>query len=188
MRRRWMTLIGILFISLALVPGTGLAAEKKPIKLGVVFIMSGKMGGYGKHGTQAIQLAMDEINGKGGILGRKVEAIFADDELKVDKGVQITNKFINEDKVDFIIGPTSSGVALAMADSVEKRKKILVLTQSATNSLTDTKDPACRDPRPPYRPAQRPPFLRRFRAPRRSALGRSPVPPSTGLDARTTPG
>jgi branched-chain amino acid transport system substrate-binding protein len=139
MRRRWITLIGILFISLILVSGTGLAAEKKPIKLGVVFIMSGKMGGYGKHGTQAIQLAMDEINGKGGILGRKVEAIFADDELKVDKGVQITKKFIDEDKVDFIIGPTSSGVALAMADIVEQQKKILVLTQSATNSLTDAK-------------------------------------------------
>jgi len=138
MRRRWITLIGIV-ISLALVSGGGLAGEEKPIKLGVVFIMSGKMGGYGKHGTQAIQLAMDEINGQGGILGRKVEAIFADDELKVDKGVQITKKFIHEDKVDFIIGPTSSGVALAMADVVEQQKKILVLTQSATNSLTDTK-------------------------------------------------
>ncbi len=139
MRRRWILFIGILFISVVSASGMGLAAEKKPIKLGVVFIMSGKMGGYGKHGTQAIQLAMDEINGKGGILGRKVEAIFADDELKVDKGVQITNKFIKEDKVDFIIGPTSSGVALAMADIVEKQKKILILTQSATNSLTDTK-------------------------------------------------
>ncbi|MGZ3615362.1 MAG: ABC transporter substrate-binding protein, partial [Thermodesulfobacteriota bacterium] len=138
MRGRWITLIGIV-ISLTLVSGAGLAAEEKPIKLGVVFIMSGKMGGYGKHGTQAIQLAIDEINGQGGILGRKVEAIFADDELKVDKGVQITKKFINEDKVDFIIGPTSSGVALAMAEIVEQQKKILVLTQSATNSLTDTK-------------------------------------------------
>ncbi len=139
MRRRWIVVVGILFISVVLASGTGFAVEKKPIKLGVVFIMSGKMGGYGKHGTQAVQLAMDEINAKGGILGRKIEAIFADDELKVDKGVQITNKFIKEDKVDFIVGPTSSGVALAMADIVEKQKKILVLTQSATNSLTDTK-------------------------------------------------
>ena len=136
--KRWIIGIGVLFISLVLVFGTGWAAEK-PIKLGVVFIMSGKMGGYGKHGMQAIQLALDEINGQGGILGRKVEAIFEDDELKVDKGVQITKKFINEDKVDFIIGPTSSGVALAMADVVEQHKKILVLTQSATNSLTDAK-------------------------------------------------
>ncbi len=139
MRRRWTIGIGVLFISFVLVLGTGRAAEKAPIKLGVVFIMSGKMGGYGKHGTQAIQLALDEINAQGGILGRKVEAIFEDDELKVDKGVQITKKFITQDKVDFIIGPTSSGVALAMADLVEQQKKILVLTQSATNSLTDAK-------------------------------------------------
>ena len=139
MKAKRMIGISVLFISFVLVLGTSWAAEKKPIKLGVVFIMSGKMGGYGKHGTQAIQLAMDEINGQGGILGRKVEAIFADDELKVDKGVEITKKFITQDKVDFIIGPTSSGVALAMADIVEKEKKILVLTQSATNSLTDAK-------------------------------------------------
>jgi len=139
MRRKWMIAGAVLFIGLVLIPGIGKTAENSPIKLGVVFIMSGPMGGYGKHGTQAIQLAMDEINGQGGILGRRVEAIFQDDELKVDKGVQITKKFITEDKVDFIIGPTSSGVALAMADIVEKEKKILVLTQSATNSLTDAK-------------------------------------------------
>jgi len=139
MRRRWIIVVGVLLVSLVLALGTSWAAEKKPIKLGVVFIMSGKMGGYGKHGMQAVQMALDEINGQGGILGRKVEAIFEDDELKVDKGVQITKKFITQNKVDFIIGPTSSGVALAMAEVVEQHKKILVLTQSATNSLTDVK-------------------------------------------------
>lgn len=139
MRGRRIAGMGVLFVCFVFAFGTCWAAEKKPIKLGVVFIMSGKMGGYGKHGTQAVRLALDEINAQGGILGRKVEAIFEDDELKVDKGVQIAKKFITQDKVDFIMGPTSSGVALAMADLVEKEKKILVLTQSATNSLTDAK-------------------------------------------------
>ena len=130
--------IVILFIGLLLASEIGFAAEK-PVKLGVMFVMSGPMGGYGKHGRQAVQLAVEEINAEGGILGRRVEAIFADDEMKVDKGVQIAKKFISEDKVDFIIGPTSSAVALALADLVEQQKKILVLTQSATNSLTDAK-------------------------------------------------
>ena len=116
--------------------GPALAAEKT-IKIGVVFIMSGPMGGYGKHGSQAVQLALDEINGQGGILGRQVEAIFEDDQMKVDRGVQVVKKFIDQDKVDFIIGPTSSGVALALAPLVQEHKKILVLTQSAANSLTD---------------------------------------------------
>ena len=90
-------------------------------------------------GPQAVQLALDEINGQGGILGRKVEAIFEDDQMKVDRGVQVVKKFIDQDKVDFLIGPTSSAIALALADVVQEPKKILVLTQSATNSLTDAK-------------------------------------------------
>ncbi|RPJ00359.1 MAG: ABC transporter substrate-binding protein, partial [Deltaproteobacteria bacterium] len=126
-RKEWITGIVILFTGFVLAFGTGFAAEK-PIKLGVMFVMSGPMGGYGKHGKQAVQLAVEEINAEGGILGRKTEAIFADDEMKVDKGVQIVKKFISEDKVDFIIGPTSSAVALALADLVEQQKKILVLT------------------------------------------------------------
>jgi branched-chain amino acid transport system substrate-binding protein len=114
-----------------------IAAAEKPIKIGVVFIMSGPMGGYGKHGQQAVQMALDEINAQGGILGRRVEALFEDDKLKADEGVRIAKKFISEDRVDFIIGPTSSGVAAALADVVKEQKKILVLTQSAANSLTD---------------------------------------------------
>jgi branched-chain amino acid transport system substrate-binding protein len=111
-------------------------AEEQPIKLGVMFVMSGKMGGYGKHGMQAVQLAIDEINGRGGILGRKVKAVFEDTEMKVDKGVQIAKKFIHDDKADFIIGPTSSAVAAAVIKVMEENKKILVITQSAADSLT----------------------------------------------------
>jgi branched-chain amino acid transport system substrate-binding protein len=112
-------------------------AAEPPIKLGVVFVMSGPMGGYGHHGEQAVRLALDEINGAGGILGRKVEAIFEDDKLQVPKGVDITKKFILQDKVDFIVGPTSSAVAAEMAKLVREHKKILILTQAAANSMTD---------------------------------------------------
>lgn len=116
--------------------GLSIAAEK-PIKLGVMFIMSGPMGGYGKHGKQAVQMAVDEINANGGILKRKVEAIFEDTKLKVDVAEQITKKFITEDKVDFLMGPTSSGVAVAVSKLAVQNKKILILTQAAANSMTD---------------------------------------------------
>ena len=49
---------------LALLVGP-LCAQEKPIKLGVMFVSSGPMGGYGKHGFQAVQLAVDEINAIG---------------------------------------------------------------------------------------------------------------------------
>ena len=135
-KRRWMLGMALGCLGLVLALGPALA-EEKPIKIGVVFIMSGPMGGYGKHGQQAVHLALDEINAQGGVLGRKVEALFEDDLMKAEKGAQIVKKFITEDQVDFIIGPTSSGVALALAPLVQEHKKILVLTQSAANSLTD---------------------------------------------------
>jgi len=130
------------FVSLLLICGSVYAAEKaakpKPIKIGAFFASSGPMGGYGKHASQAIQMALDEINASGGILGRKVEAIFEDTKLNTDVATEIVKKFIEKDKVDFLIGPTSSGVAVPVAKLANEKKKILILTQAAANSMTDT--------------------------------------------------
>ena len=132
----------LVVVGLMMICGTALAAEKivkaKPIKIGVLFIASGPMGGYGKHGFQSVQMAIDEINASGGILGRKVEAIYEDTKLKADVATEIVKRFIEKDKVDFIIGPTSSGVAVPVAKLANEKKKILVLTQAAANSMTDT--------------------------------------------------
>ena len=111
-------------------------AQEKPIKLGVMFVSSGPMGGYGKHGFQAAQLAIDEINAAGGILGRKVMALTADSKMQPPVGVEIAKKYILQDKVDFMIGPTSSGVAAALSPVITEHKMILVLTQAAADSLT----------------------------------------------------
>lgn len=108
-----------------------------PIKIGVFFVASGPMGGYGKHGFQAVKMAIDEINADGGILGRKVEAIYEDTKLNLERATEIVKRFIDQDKVDFIIGPTSSGIAVPIAKITNERKKILVLTQAAANSMTD---------------------------------------------------
>lgn len=134
-KKRWVISMGLLGVCFFLMSSFG-SAQEKPIKLGVMFIMSGPMGGYGKHGMQAVQLALDEINSQGGILGRKVEALFEDTKLQAPRGAEIAKKFILEDKVDFIIGPTSSGVAVAVSKVATEHKKILVLTQAAADSLT----------------------------------------------------
>ena len=111
-------------------------AQEKPIKLGVMFVSSGPMGGYGKHGFQAVQLAVDEINAAGGILGRKVTFLTADSKMQPPVGVEIAKKYILEDKVDFMIGPTSSGVAAALSPLLTQNKMLLVMTQAAADSLT----------------------------------------------------
>ena len=135
MGRKGLSIAGAVFcIALAVFAGT--AAAEGPIKLGVMFVDSGPMGGYGKHGFQAVRLAVDEINASGGILGRKVEFLTADSKMQPPLGVAIAKRYILEDKVDFMIGPTSSGVAAALSPVITQHKKILVMTQAAADSLT----------------------------------------------------
>ncbi len=133
--KKWIIGTGMLFLSLV-IGFSSVLGQEKPIRLGVMFIMSGPMGGYGKHGMQGVQLALDEINAQGGILGRKVEAIFEDTKLQAPLATEIAKKFILEHKVDFILGPTSSGVAVAVSKVATEHRKILVLTQAAADSLT----------------------------------------------------
>ncbi|MGD8648067.1 MAG: ABC transporter substrate-binding protein, partial [Desulfobacterales bacterium] len=111
----------------------------EPIKIGAMFISSGKMGGYGKHGGQAIQLAVDEINADGGVLDRNLEAVIEDTKLKKDIALALAERFVNQDKVDFLMGPTSSGIAMGLTEFARQNKKILVLTQAATDALTGAK-------------------------------------------------
>jgi branched-chain amino acid transport system substrate-binding protein len=137
-KKRWITGLATIFFSLFFVFGAALA-EAPPIKLGAMFISSGKVGGYGKHGRQAIQLAVDEINASGGILGRKMEAIVEDTKLKKDIAVALAEKFIKVDKVDFLMGPTSSGLAMPLTEIAKENKKILIVTQAAADVLTGAK-------------------------------------------------
>jgi branched-chain amino acid transport system substrate-binding protein len=111
----------------------------EPIKIGAMFISSGKMGGYGKHGRQAIQLAIDQINADGGILGRNLEATVEDTMLKKEVALALAERFVNQDKVDFLMGPTSSGIAMGLSEFSRENKKILVLTQAAADELTGAK-------------------------------------------------
>jgi branched-chain amino acid transport system substrate-binding protein len=137
-KRRWFVCFAVVSLTLVLALGNAFA-EAPPIKLGAMFISSGKVGGYGKHGRQAIQLAVDEINASGGILGRKMVAMVEDTKLKKDIAIALAEKFINEDKVDFLMGPTSSGLAMPLTEIAKKNKKILIVTQAAADVLTGAK-------------------------------------------------
>jgi len=116
-----------------------LQAAEGPIKIGVMFISSGPMGGYGINGQRATEMAVEEINAAGGILGRKLAASFGDSKLKAEVALELADKFVNQEKVDFLMGPTSSGVAMPLSEAARKYKKILIVTQAATDALTGAK-------------------------------------------------
>jgi branched-chain amino acid transport system substrate-binding protein len=88
---------------------------------------------------KAIELFIEETNASGGVLGKQLELIIRDSKLKPDVGATVARELILSEKCDFLIGPTSSGVAKAVTNVAKEFKKIIYFHTSNTEDLT-TKD------------------------------------------------
>jgi ABC-type branched-subunit amino acid transport system substrate-binding protein len=114
---------------------TGLAVGQDVIKVGVPGPYSGPAAEKGEHLRYGILVAQEEINAKGGILGKRVELVFADTEAKPEVGVSAYEKMITRDKVHFIVGEVTSDVALATLDVVAKYKIPTIYAIPASDEL-----------------------------------------------------
>jgi branched-chain amino acid transport system substrate-binding protein len=85
----------------------------------------------------AARMAQEDINAAGGIGGKKLELIFANDEYKADVGAEAYKKLVLSDKVVAVIGTASSGVSLAILDQMARYKVPMISTGAATLQLSD---------------------------------------------------
>ena len=81
---------------------------------------------------------IEETNAKGGFLGKKLELVIRDSQLKPDVGATVARELILNEKCEFLIGPTSSAVALAATKVAKEFKKIIFFHTSNTEKLTTT--------------------------------------------------
>lgn len=113
---------------------TGCSQAKKEsnvIKIGGIGPTTGKVAVYGQAVKNAVKLAIDEYNQKGGVLGKKIEYIAYDDKGDVTEAVNAFNKLVNNDEVDVLIGGVTSSPTLAVAPLAAK-KGIPMITPTAT--------------------------------------------------------
>ncbi len=111
-------------------------AQQKPIRFGAIYIMSGSAAAYGQFAKQGIELAADEINKKGGILGRQVEFALEDGQGKVDVAIQAARKLVFQGGADALMGLDSSGVANGLTPIVPELRKPFVITHAASPDVT----------------------------------------------------
>lgn len=109
--------------------GMGVAAET--IKIGVAGAHSGDLASYGIPSMRAAQLVVDEVNAKGGVLGKKVEILAEDDACKPEVATNTATKLVSQ-KVDVVLGHICSGATKA-ALGIYKDANIIVMSPSATN-------------------------------------------------------
>src|SRR5919202_1187110 len=120
-------------------PGGGAAggANAAPVKIGAAFSLTGGAAVYGTIQQKAVQLAVDEITNQNAVPGVKLDVVYEDDAGMPPTGINVFQKFINQDKVMAIMGPTLSNVALA-ADPIAQQAQVPVLGVSNTaNGVTD---------------------------------------------------
>ncbi len=108
------------------------------IRLGFVADISGIGATFYKSQKAAIDLFIEETNAAGGILGKKLELVVRDSQLKPEIGANVARELILSEKCDFLIGPTSSAVALAITKVAQEFKKIVYFHTSNTEALTTT--------------------------------------------------
>ncbi len=112
------------------------AQEPKPIKIGVNTAIQLQVG---RDAIDAVKMAVDEINAKGGVLGRKFEMVVADEGEAASEGPKVgiaaVNKLTGEDHVDVLIGGYDSGVTLGELPHIARAKTIFLGIGSASPAI-----------------------------------------------------
>lgn len=133
----WMAMICVMVFSIMATPLQAAEREFSKIDTVRIGILTPVQLAVGMGITNAAKLATEEINGSGGILGKKVEMFVGDTEGKPEKGITALKKLVLEDKVDVLIGEYSSGVTLALQPFLPGYKTVFITTGAASIALTD---------------------------------------------------
>jgi branched-chain amino acid transport system substrate-binding protein len=120
-------------------PWRGAFGQAKPFKLGMIQPLSGTAAPGGKTALVGGQMAVDHINKTGGIGGRPVELLVADDESKPDVGRRKIEKLILEDKIDVHAGGYLSNICLACMPVFEEHKVVNMITVCLDTTITTSR-------------------------------------------------
>jgi branched-chain amino acid transport system substrate-binding protein len=126
----WLAVLVALLFS-----GSAVRAEE-PIKVGLVAALSGGSAKSGEGITRGLSVAIDEINGAGGLLGRNIELLRRDDESNPSKGQIAARELIDQEKVVTIFGGIDSPVSLAILPIANQSKVPYFSVWAAATNIT----------------------------------------------------
>jgi branched-chain amino acid transport system substrate-binding protein len=112
------------------------SAQSGVVKVGIVSPNTGAAARYGAFAWRGAQLARDEINAAGGILGKKIELYQGDSQCVPTEGVSAVQRMVAQDTVSFVIGDVCSSVTLAMQPIVEAAGVLLINAASSNPDIT----------------------------------------------------
>ena len=115
------------------------AGAQAPIRIGEINSYSGVGAAFTAPYRAAVEMAVEEINGRGGVLGRRIEVVFRDDKLRPDEAIKHAQELVFQEKVDFLMGTFSSAAGLAVSDFALKNQRLFLASEPLTDALTWSK-------------------------------------------------
>lgn len=112
-------------------------AQSDVIKIGFEGSLTGPKAEWGQSALQGFEIALEEINKKGGILGKKVVSIVRDDEAKPPKGISNVQEMVHKERMHAMVGPVDSGTALAFINILQEAKIPMVSYCASATKITN---------------------------------------------------
>jgi len=110
-------------------------------RIGIILPLTGSQAAFGEALKNGYLIVLDEINAKGGVLGKKLELDFYDDQSKPDQAVQGVAKLVDQDHVSVLIGSFSSESTKAIIPAVMQRQVPLIIPSANADNVMDSKSP-----------------------------------------------
>ena len=114
------------------------ARGEVPIKVGLINPLTGTLSALARTEVQGCEYGFDEINKKGGILGRQVQLLVEDSNNDVGTGVQKARKLFDRDNIDVLFGDVNSAISLALAQVSSTLSPAGIRTRSPARIATGT--------------------------------------------------
>ena len=117
------------------------SAEGNTIKIGVITSLTGSNAAFGQAHKNGYTIALEEINAKGGLLGKKVELDYYDDQSRPDQAVQGVSKLVDQDRVPIVLGAYSSESTRAIVPVVTQKQIPLLIPTAVADNVMESNSP-----------------------------------------------
>lgn len=136
MKKSLKTLVAVVLSTMTLAACSSGTAASSTVKLGLNYELSGDVSTYGAGLVQGIEMAVAEINAAGGVLGKQIELVKADNKSQTDEAANVSARLATRDKVVAILGPATSGNVKAALPAAQENKVPLISASATADDVT----------------------------------------------------
>ena len=133
----------VLVIALAITGCKGGSQQQSgnTFRIGVITSLTGPAAAFGQAHKNGYTVALNELNAKGGVMGKKIELVYYDDQSRPDQAVQGVNKLVDQDHVPIILGAYSSENTRAIVPAVTQKEVPLLMPTATADNVMETGSP-----------------------------------------------